>query len=425
MKIFYTLLLVNLLTDFASSQTDFQNIQLPRPKKAKYYYAQCEPSIAINQQNTNDLIAGSIINDYYFSKDAGKTWKASSLKSKYGVWGDPVMLFDKHGAAYYFHLAKYKKVFIDRIVCQKADSLNAKFSKGTFPKPNGKKAQDKHWVAYDSKKDVIYMTWTQFDKYGSKNPLDSSTIVFSKSNDGGLSWSDPKRISKFAGDCIDSDNTVEGAVPTVGPNGELYVCWTGPKGLCFQKSLNFGETWLEEEQILGKQVEGWDIEVPGIQRCNGLPIFSCDTSNSQYRGRLYLNWADQRNGKQNTDIFMKYSDDQGKTWSEPIKVNQDNSQKHQFFTWMAIDQTNGNLYFVYFDRRNYTDSKTDVYLSISKDGGKTFEDKRISESPFIPNEKIFFGDYNNIAVHNGIVRPIWPRMDGGRITLWTALIDLK
>ena len=83
------------------------------------------------------------------------------------------------------------------------------------------------------------------------------------------------------------------------------------------------------------------------------------------------------------------------------------------------------MYVVYFDRRNYSDLNTDVYLSVSKDGGRTFEDLRISEKPFVPDPKVFLGDYNNIAAFDGIVRPIWPRMDKQKITLWTALINFK
>lgn len=418
-------LIFSLFYQVLLSQTTYKNIQLPKPKKSKLFYSQCEPAIAINSNNTNEMVVGSVLNNYYYSKNAGLNWKSKTIKSKYGVWGDPVMLFDKRGSVYFFHLAKYKNVFIDRIVCQKAEKLDTKFNKGTFPKPNGKKAQDKQWVAYDNKLDIIYMTWTQFDNYNSKNPLDSSTIQFSKSLDQGETWSDPIRISKFAGDCLDSDNTVEGAVPTVGPLGELYVSWTGPKGLCFQKSLDQGKTWLKQEKIVQRHIGGWDISIPGINRCNGLPVLTCDTSNSYTRGRIYLNWADQRNGNTDTDIFLKYSDDGGENWSEDIKVNQDKSNRQQFFTWMTIDQSNGKLYFIYFDRRNYMDNQTDVYMASSDNGGITFTETRISESPFTPNEKIFFGDYNNIAAHNGIIRPVWPRMDKNVISLWTAIIDFQ
>ena len=104
------------------------------------------------------------------------------------------------------------------------------------------------------------------------------------------------------------------------------------------------------------------------------------------------------------------------------KLNEDTGAKQQFFPWMAIDQTNGNLYVVYYDRRAYSDIKTDVYLASSKDGGKTWTEEKISESPFSPDPAVFFGDYNNISAHNGIVRPIWTRCENSKLSVWTALI---
>jgi hypothetical protein len=62
---------------------------------------------------------------------------------------------------------------------------------------------------------------------------------------------------------------------------------------------------------------------------------------------------------------------------------------------------------------------------MSKDGGNTFEQQTISEKSFIPNEADFFGDYLGIAAYDKRIRPIWPRMDNRKITLWTALIDLE
>ena len=405
------------------AQSNFVNVKLARPILATYDFAQTEPSIAINPNNSKEMIAGSIVNDYYYSSDGGSTWQSKSLKSKYGVWGDPVMMFDKHNAAYYFHLAQYKKVFIDRIVCQRASSMDGKFSKGSFPAPNGKKAQDKHWLAYSHQKDAFYMTWTQFDTYGSKNSLDSSVIMFSKSMNHGKSWSKPLRISKWSGDCMDGDKTVEGAYPTVDKEGNIYVVWSSENGLCFQKSHDNGQTWLKEERIIGKLFGGWDLSIPGIQRCNGFPVLLADTSAGLHTGRLYLNWSDQRSGEDDTDIWLTYSDDQGQNWVNPIRVNQDQGKKHQFFSWMAIDQSDGKLYVVYFDRRNHEDLKTDVYLSVSSDGGNHFQDHLISEKPFVPDAKVFIGDYNNISAVKGVIRPIWPRMDEGKISLMVALID--
>ncbi|HKK37815.1 MAG TPA: sialidase family protein, partial [Cryomorphaceae bacterium] len=149
----------------------------------------------------------------------------------------------------------------------------------------------------------------------------------------------------------------------------------------------------------------------------------CDLSDGPNRGTIYVNWADQRNGADNTDIFLSTSIDQGLSWSEPIRVNQDTSENHQFFTWMDIDQTNGNLWFVYHDRRNHEDIGTDVYVAVSQDSGLSFKESKISESPFYPNPKIFFGDYNNIDVHGNVVRPVWTRLDKKQLSVRTAIVD--
>jgi hypothetical protein len=138
---------------------------------------------------------------------------------------------------------------------------------------------------------------------------------------------------------------------------------------------------------------------------------------------LYLNWCDQKSGYNNTDVWLSVSEDGGKSWSAPRKVNQDETKTHQFFTWMTVDQSSGYLYFVYYDRRNYTDNETDVYLSVSRDGGLSFSDYLVSTHSFVPDQEVFFGDYLNIAAVNGTIRPIWPRMDDGKTSLWIALIQ--
>ena len=102
--------------------------------------------------------------------------------------------------------------------------------------------------------------------------MGTSIILFSKSKNKGRKWTKPKRISTFGGDCLDGDNTVEGAYPAYGVNGEIYVVWTGPKGFVLQKSTNGGKTWLKNEIPVGPHPGGWTYDIPGIYRCNGLPI---------------------------------------------------------------------------------------------------------------------------------------------------------
>ncbi len=385
-----------------------------------------EPSICVNPKNTNQIIAGSIINDYYSSSNGGVTWTHGTLSSPWGVWGDPVIIVDTNSSWYYLHLSYpgYPGWWIDRIICQKSTDNGQTWSSGTYMGLNtSPHRQDKAWAAVNRSNNHIYSTWTEFDDYNVSIPADSSIILFSKSTDSGLTWSTPKRICKRAGDCIDSDNTVEGAVPAVGPQGQIYVSWAGPLGLIFNRSLDEGTTWVDTNIFVSLIPGGWDYSIPGVDRSNGLPITCCDVSNGPFRGNIYINWSDQRNGLTDTDVWFKKSTDGGNTWSALKRVNDDPAGKQQFFTWMSVDQVTGYIYIVFYDRRNYTDNNTDVYLAVSKDAGNTFENIRISDTPFLPNSGVFFGDYTNISAHNNIVRPVWTTLNYNTKTLNTILID--
>ena len=381
-----------------------------------------EPSIAINPKNPAQLVAGSNINNYYFSADTGKTWTERHIESEYGVWGDPAITVDTNGYFYFFHLSNAQH-WIDRIVAQRSDNGGKTWTQDSYMGFFTDKDQDKEWPVVDPENNNIYVTWTQFDSYGSGKSKDSTHILFSKSLDAGKTWTEAKRIDEKGGDCVDSDNTVEGAMPAVGPDGEIYVVWAGPYGLMFDRSEDEGETWLGKDIFVTDIPGGWDYDIPGISRCNGLPVTVCDLSKSIYRGNIYINWTDQRNGYNDTDVWLVKSTDGGDTWTAPLRVNDDLPGRHQFLTWMAIDQKTGYLYFVFYDRRNYQDDNTDVYMAISKDGGETFENFRISESPFIPKTSTFFGDYTNITAFDNVVRPIWTRLDGYKLSVWTADIN--
>ena len=421
----------SLLFSFLAFQAQAQFKNIPILVNEGTGIGPCEPSIQINPKNPQQIVAGAVLNDVCFSADGGKTWSCEKLTSQYGVWGDPCILADTLGNFYYFHLSDptgrnwASKEILDRMVCQKSTDGGKTWTEGTSIGLNFEKDQDKEWGVIDPNNGNIYLTWTQFDKYNSKDPKDKSNILFSRSTDQGRSWNTPVRINQFTGDCLDDDNTTEGAVPAVGPNGEIYVTWSLNNKLYFDKSLDGGQTWMSEDLMIAEQPEGWAIDIPGIGRANGFPVTTCDVSNGPHRGTIYVNWSDQRNGKNNTDIWLMKSTDQGKTWSEPKKVNDDTKKRHQFFNWMTVDPVTGYVYVVFYDRREYKDERTDVYLAYSKDGGETFKNVKISETPFVAGEGIFFGDYNNISAYNGMVRPIWTRADGKTLSIWTALIQIE
>ncbi len=420
MKVLFILFLLCLST--LSAQ--FQNIKVSSDTSNQPN----EVTIAINPTNTQVLAAGSNLKYFFSSDDGGLTWNEKTMSSTLGVYGDPSMAFDNNGNLFFAHLSNpvSSGYWIDRIVIQKSIDNGKTWSNGVGVGFDPPKNQDKEWLAVDRTNsnfsNNLYAAWTEFDKYGSSDPNDSSRILFSYSNDEGETWSTPVKVSDKGGNCIDSDSTVEGAVPAVGPSGEVYLSWSGPLGIMFDKSLDGGNTF-GKDIFVTSQPGGWDFAVPGIYRANGMPITACDISNSNFRGNIYINWSDQRNGTDNTDVFFIKSTDGGNTWGKVKKVNNDTTTRHQFLSWMSVDPVTGFIYIVFYDRRNTTGVATDVYLARSTDGGDTFENFKISSSSFDPLSNVFFGDYINIDSYHKEIRPIWMRMDNGILSVYTAIIS--
>lgn len=84
------------------------------------------------------------------------------------------------------------------------------------------------------------------------------------------------------------------------------------------------------------------------------------------------------------DVWIMHSRDEGRTWSQRIKVNQDTGPRYQFLPWMSVDPATGYIYIVYYDRRNHADTQTDVVVATSKDGGNTFKEILLTGSTFTP-----------------------------------------
>lgn len=379
----------------------------------------CEPSISINPRNPNNIVAGAVLDAVFYSTDGGETWIGDTMVSSFGVWGDPVLITDTAGHHYYLHLSDptgenwSSEEILDRIVIQKSTDGGQTWSNGSFTGMAHPKDQDKHWAVVDTNTNAIYITWTQFDNYGSEDPKDESNILFSKSLDGGETWSEALQVNTIPGNCLDNDSTTEGAVPAVGPDGTIYVTWGNRGNLYFSKSSDAGESWTED-RVIAKQSGGWDIDVPGVQRANGMPVTICDTT-----GSLYVNWVDDREG--NYDVWVMRSDDGGDSWTDAIRVNDDTGSADQFFTWMCVDPISNILYAVFYDRRDLEGNHTHVYLARSADQGVTWTNIQISEESFRTNPLAFFGDYNHISAYRGRVRPIWTRIQGLKMGVWTTL----
>ncbi|HCR53464.1 MAG TPA: glycosyl hydrolase [Cytophagales bacterium] len=403
----------------------FRNIKLAEQQQGGK--PMVEPSITINLKDSKNIVAAYSLDQIKYTKDGGETWSETTVTSPFGVYGDVVLESNSKGGLYFFHLSdpsgegRSNEAWLDRIVAHQSDDGGKTWDEGVSIGYHASKDQDKPWAAVHPKKGNLIVTWTQFDKYASKDPQCQSNILMSSSSNG-KKWSEPVQLNQVAGDCIDSDNTAEGAVPAIGLDGKVFVTWSHAGIIYLDRSFDEGNTWLRNDIPIEKQVGGWDLKIPGLSRCNGMPVLKVDNSPTRSKGVLYMLWSDQRNGENDTDVWFVRSVNHGDNWSIPVKVSKENSEKHQFLPWMTVDQTTGYIYVVYYDRRNYDDNRTDVYLSYSEDAGYTFKDVKISETPFVPSEDKFFGDYTNIAAHDGVIAAVWTRMDEGKTSIWTTII---
>jgi BNR/Asp-box repeat protein len=409
-----------------------------------------EVTIAINPKNPDNMIAASFQTGlpprpragsyHYVTFDGGKTWTTVPTPDpKNLTQGDDVVAFSSDGIAYHAHLsfdgirqARPARAENGMIINVSKDGGKT-WSDGT-PAINHLNTvipfEDKPGLVVDNapgsrSKGNVYLAWTRFDVYGSSDPEHHSQIYFSRSTDHGQTFSMPMRISDTGGDCVDSDNTVEGAVPAIGPNGEVYVVWAGPLGLVFDKSTDGGLTF-GKDKVIGTIPGGWDFGVQGLERANGMPNTAVDLSNGPSKGTLYVNWIDGRNG--DPDVFVMSSRDGGKSWSQPVRVNDDKVKngKEQFFTWMSVDPVDGSVNVVFYDRRDTSGAETGLTLARSVDGGRSFVNRKIEVPPFTPNSRVFFGDYSGISAYDGRVVPVFMHfVDQRTLTVSVALFRFK
>lgn len=400
-----------------------------------------EVSIMINPKNPNLIVAGSNIlffgadtslSGFYYSTNGGLNWTGGVLHSNVArPSGDPVILVDTSGHFHFLQNANYNgnPRWWDKELIMKSTNGGQTWSNGAAIGADTITVQDKPWGCVDFSHspygNSIYVTWSRFSEYIAPTPQDSSIIMFSKSANGlDYNFSAPVRLSKLSGDARDSSNTVEGAVPCVGPNGEIYVSWSGPKirnqqyGIFFDRSTDGGNTWLDEDVYVTDQPRGWYIFIPGLSRCNGFPVIGCDISNGPYRGNIYINWSDQRNGTSDCDIWFIRSTDGGNTWGTVKRVNDDGPGKNQFFSWMSIDQVTGYIYVVYYDQRNTIITAANVFLARSTNGGESFDNIRINTNAVSLTSWLY--DYIGVSAYNGKVRPVWM---GNNYSIVTAIVD--
>jgi len=187
----------------------------------------------------------------------------------------------------------------------------------------------------------------------------------------------------------------------VGPDGKLYAIWSQDDAIMFTTSRDGGKTLSHARAVIHTAPIMFAIQT--LERANGFPQIAIDPKGK----RLYVTWSDYRNG--DLDVFLATSDNGGKHWTTPVRVNNDpvHNGAEQFFQWLAVDPTDGSVNVVFYDRRGDPQNRKQiVVLARSTDGGRTFNNYAWTEEAFEASG-VFFGDYSGIAAYGGRVYGIW------------------
>ena len=135
---------------------------------------------------------------------------------------------------------------------------------------------------------------------------------------------------------------------------------------------------------------------------------------SPHFGRLYLMYTDEVVQEANDlDIMLKFSDDNGATWSSPpIRVNDDPAGKSQFLPKLSIDDAVGNIMICWHDcRESATNTAMREYCTGAgtAGGSPTFlPNVPIGDGLSTTNSDGFdFGDYSGLDYTAGAGQPIW------------------
>jgi hypothetical protein len=219
-------------------------------------------------------------------------------------------------------------------------------------------------LAIDSQ-DRIHVVW-----YGSENAESEPNhrqVLYSKSSDGGRTWTDPKNISntKF--------KTNEHPMLSVGTNDELYVTWD--RNL-FTRSLDQGETWDHWSQFSstgGSSRTGsvvlsngdiWVVRsgIDVVRSVDGGKTWTeqgrisrtdCDARHTSIvrdsKDNIHVVWRSFCNSDDTSQI--DYSMYNGSSWSTPVPVS-GNLRAFQFFPSITRD-AHDNLYVAFIETEDY------------------------------------------------------------------------
>jgi len=239
--------------------------------------------------------------------------------------------------------------------------------------------------------------------------------------------------SFFQGEVVPGTNNCTYGDIAIGPTGQvMQVCTLTESGqgggrLFVNVDLDglgpagFGDRVFVAETHVG----GFDFIPPQRDRSiDAEPGLAWDRTGGARNGRVYLVYTKEiKNESDNTDIFVRFSDDNGATWSQGVRVNDDQTPNSQFLPKIALDQTSGNVAAVWYDARRdlgtggagdtdgIANDDAQLWGAFSTDDGATFgANVQISAGTSNSHDSgngIDYGDYSGLAFYGGKARPAW------------------
>ena len=408
--------------DFESGYSDLPSIFI-NLNLSQNTAPQNEPSVKISRKNPNRVVAAwrdfrTGVNPalrrigYSYSTDGGLTWSVSALIPQLipgaPLSSDPVVEVDTAGNFYVMTVSINEVSQNGELWVFKSFNQGETFDSVYLVSKDPDSFEDKEWTATDFNTgspylNTMYVSWSRF--------YPGVKIILSKSTNGGVNWSTPVNVS-------DASGGVQGSMPAIGPNGEVYVTWRGSIGstgkILFDKSTDGGQTF-GTDIIISDAPDAW------------FPSIATDLSGGPRNGYIYVIWNDESNN--DNDVFFSFSSNGGSNWSTPIRVNNDaiGNGKDQYWPWISVNDS-GNIAIIFYDTRNTPNNNiVEAYLARSTDGGQTFTNELISsqQSPTnIPNSAVRFGDYICIDYLGNRIVPVWTdeRAGGYDMEIYTAII---
>jgi hypothetical protein len=405
-----------------------------QPGSTNYLNSEVEPRIAVDPTNPQHLV-GVYQQDRWndggsrgivaaVSNDGGNTWTNVPLPNQTVNTGgsfyrssDPWVSIGPDGTVYSVTLP------IDDPTHGYFDGVFAAASKDggmTWSDPfpltvnsNGGLTNDKESVTADPKKaGYAYAVWDRLNN-GTLPTQGPGPALFSRTTDGGQTWSAPQDIYDPAnGQTIGNQIVVlpDGTLVDV----TLHIDYGGaPDQIVVVTSKDQGATWSAPTVVATTQGVGvYDPNTGGGVRVGGdLPEAAVDPTS----GNLYVTWEDSRfSGNAHDGVVLTMSTDGGQTWSTPVAVNQTptnipNAYQQAFTPTVAV-AADGEVAVSYYDFRNDTASDpgaaTDawiVFANPAQPSPLTFgNEQRLTDASFnmaqAPNAfGEFVGDYEGLT----------------------------